>query len=579
VIDFSSWTASAGTYTARCTVMQAGDQVIANNAVSLDFQVGSVDVGATAIGYPSGNIDSARVIVPQATVKNFGTIPATFTAFFKIDDGTDAIVYSSSKTITALEAGATATATFDTWAKPHNVGSYTTRCSTYIAFDGNNANDAIGGAFSIYAAAPETGWVRKASMPAGAKSKNIKDGGALAALELDYGMDAESSFVFALKGNNRYEYYAYNTEDNTWATKESVPAIGRAGKKKAVKKGAALVAVADPHDVVYAAKGNNSVEFWQYDPNRTGSYVWQQVADVPLGAKALKEGTGAATVKVGDSTFIYLLKGSGTNEFYRYSVEANSWISKASAPVGTSGKPYKNGSALCASDDGTKLYVIKGSYNEMAVYDVATDVWATKTSLPLIGSGGKKKKVKDGAGLAYHSGKVYALKGGNTKEFWSYQADSDKWMQLPDVPAGSGKNVKGGGAITYAGSPTPALYVLNGNNTLDFFKYGLTGFSTLVTGSSPDVQTSSIRNPQSSMRIAPNPFSNATTISYALSRPGNVSLKVYDITGTLVTTLTEGHADAGSYCAHVDATRLARGIYLLKLESEGTTTTTKLIVE
>jgi len=84
-------------------------------------------------------------------------------------------------------------------------------------------------------------------MPPGGKSKRVKDGGCLAS-------NADGSLVYALKGNNRCEFYRYNALPNTWAASESIPAIGAGGKKKAVKKGAAM---AEAGGRVYAAKGRN----------------------------------------------------------------------------------------------------------------------------------------------------------------------------------------------------------------------------------------------------------------------------------------------------------------------------------
>jgi hypothetical protein len=192
---------------------------------------------------------------------------------------------------------------------------------------------------------------------------------------------------------------------------------------------------------------------------------------------------------------------------------------------------------------------------------------------------GKKKKVKDGAGLAYHAGHLYAQKGGNTYEFWTYAADSDRWTQGPDVPLGTGKKVKGGGALVYASGPN-ALYEFKGNNTLDFFKYGFSAISSQLAAYRPN-EMSNLRLETSDLRLAarPNPFTNTTTISYTLPRPGNVSLKLYDVTGKLVNTLASGYRNAGTSSLIVPRSSLSSGIYLLKLVTENTIITSKLIIE
>jgi hypothetical protein len=279
-----------------------------------------------------------------------------------------------------------------------------------------------------------------------------------------------------------------------------------------------------------------------------------------------------------DSTWVYFLKGSGTQEFYRYNPMPNLWETMTPAPLGASNKTWKNGSCL-AYDGANTIYALKGSYNELFSYSCSTGIWDSHASLPLIGSMGKKKKVKDGAGLAYHAGHLYAQKGGNTFEFWTYAADSDRWVQYPDVPMGTGKKVKGGGALVYATGPN-ALYEFKGNNTLDFFKYGFSTYSLPLAGSTQGgVMTASLDAQHSALRIAPNPFTNTTTINYTLPRAGNVSLKLYDVTGTLVTTLASGHRNAGTSSFIVHRSSLSSGIYMLKLESDNTTATAKLIIE
>jgi hypothetical protein len=63
----------------------------------------------------------------------------------------------------------------------------------------------------------------------------------------------------------------------------------------------------------------------------------------------------------------------------------------------------------------------------------------------------------------------------------------------------------------------------------------------------------------------PNPFNANTNISFSLAEAGNVSLKVYDITGRLVTTLVEGQMDAGEHVVSWDASNVSSGVYFYKL--------------
>jgi hypothetical protein len=572
-VTFPSWIASPkGTIPVSCSTELAGDVRPANDRMTGTAEVHILDVGVTSIASPSGTIESSATVAPSARVKNLGDIALTFKTFFSFDStGATAHSYHESLTVNTLSAGTESTVVFPTWGKPHPPQTYAAKCSTYLAGDRIPANDVATGSFTVVTIIILPGWSALPNLPPGVKNKNVKDGGRLA-----YNAEDGTDYIYALKGNNRYEFYKFNTAINAWATMESIPAIGMTGKKKAVKKGATLVGDIDPEVParVYAQKGNSTLDFWRYDPI---AHQWIAVAPVPAGIKPCKEGCGAAVVdlghsELGDSAYIYFLKGSGTFEFYRYHPYTNTWQTLANAPAGPKSKPFKNGSCLASNDNGASktIYALKGSYNELYAYDPVTDVWTTKTSLPLVGSSGRKKKAKDGAGIACyadHGGYLYAVKGGNTREFWKYLADSgDRWVQLEDIPIGGGKNVKGGGAIAYA-EGTGYFYILKGNNTPEFYQYVPTGYPSLLAADDPNVMAGSGLSPSSfTLCLSPNPFTNATRVSYSLPKAGNVRLKLYDISGKLVATLRSGYSPAGSSSFIVHRSSFSAGIYVLRLE-------------
>ena len=76
----------------------------------------------------------------------------------------------------------------------------------------------------------------------------------------------------------------------------------------------------------------------------------------------------------------------------------------------------------------------------------------------------------------------------------------------------------------------------------------------------------------------PNPFNPSTTIEYALPKSGLVSMRVYNILGQEVATLYQGFQKAGSYKVDFNASKLASGVYLYKLESNGLSLTKKMIL-
>lgn len=79
-----------------------------------------------------------------------------------------------------------------------------------------------------------------------------------------------------------------------------------------------------------------------------------------------------------------------------------------------------------------------------------------------------------------------------------------------------------------------------------------------------------ISNRPSAFSVAgayPNPFNPATEIRYQIADDRQVSLRVYDTAGRLVTTLVDGQQEAGQHSVTFDGSRLASGVYLYTLNA------------
>lgn len=77
---------------------------------------------------------------------------------------------------------------------------------------------------------------------------------------------------------------------------------------------------------------------------------------------------------------------------------------------------------------------------------------------------------------------------------------------------------------------------------------------------------------------SPNPFNPMTSIVFELADHGFTTLKVYDVLGREVATLVNDALDAGKHVVAFDASRLASGVYVYRLESNGFTAVKKMIV-
>jgi hypothetical protein len=76
----------------------------------------------------------------------------------------------------------------------------------------------------------------------------------------------------------------------------------------------------------------------------------------------------------------------------------------------------------------------------------------------------------------------------------------------------------------------------------------------------------------------PNPFNPITTIQYSILQRSNVTLKVYDILGNEIAELVNEEKGIGVYSVTFDASNLASGIYLYKIQAGSFVETKKMIL-
>jgi|UniRef100_A0A7C3YTQ4 hypothetical protein len=80
------------------------------------------------------------------------------------------------------------------------------------------------------------------------------------------------------------------------------------------------------------------------------------------------------------------------------------------------------------------------------------------------------------------------------------------------------------------------------------------------------------------LTICSNPIRDETTITYQINKKGYVRLRVYDITGRLVSRLFEGVKEAGFYQLKWNGKNLPVGIYFLSFSTSNFSTTKKIIL-
>jgi hypothetical protein len=446
---------------------------------------------------------------------------------------------------------------------------------------------------------PVYGWKQLSSILVPIGGKNVKDGGALTFCRTD-------TNIYAFKGNNTREFYVYNMSSDTWLTKRPIGVDSTRERK--IKKGTALCAV---DTLVYAVKGNTN-EFWVYNILRDTWIRKNSVPDKKLkggtglvyvaGAKAQKQSeklnkenisTGKSEKALLTNDIIYLLKGgSRERDFFAYLVDFDTWIRKRDAPLENYNKIFKDGSAI-VYDGSSRIYALKGGSkaNEFYYYDIGADSWITLTNdtIPLLHPNlTKKKKVKNGGGLAIIDSTIYAIKGGGSIEFWQYDIGNQIWTGIDTIPWLHRKSVpKNGAALTASFNE---VFLLKGNNTSEFWSILQRSEIEHALSNKDKSQRQALTNTNINMEsiaqianlnfsVHPNPCQEQTTIYYSVTRPGIVSIKINDATGRSIKTISHGYTGKGNHSVNFLIKDIPAGVYFITLETEEHLFQTKLIIK
>jgi len=80
------------------------------------------------------------------------------------------------------------------------------------------------------------------------------------------------------------------------------------------------------------------------------------------------------------------------------------------------------------------------------------------------------------------------------------------------------------------------------------------------------------------MQNYPNPFNPSTQIAFTVVKPGNYTLKVYNMLGQEVTTLANRYFGQGSYTETFNASKLSSGIYIYQLSGANVNLVKKMML-
>lgn len=250
------------------------------------------------------------------------------------------------------------------------------------------------------------------------------------------------------------------------------------------------------------------------------------------------------------------------DDWWAYHIATDTWTQKAFFPSHTRHHPFQ-----FAIGDYVYTGFGHGSvepkiYDTWYQYNPENDSWLQVASIP-----GEARV----AGTQFsHNGFGYVLSGDGddhdsmeTGEFWRYDADSNKWSELPPHP-GSSRWAPASFIIDNE------VYVINGssfgNYDIGTYKYDL---------GEPSTSTADIFEESINLEIYPNPFTHQLTLKWNTTLfPNDAQIRLLDPYGRIVYNSTS--ILSGTPLVLPD---LVSGIYFLEVITQDTHYTSKIVMK
>lgn len=162
-----------------------------------------------------------------------------------------------------------------------------------------------------------------------------------------------------------------------------------------------------------------------------------------------------------DGSYLYAVRGATTTDFWLYDIRDEiDLVDDSWTPLADTIATVEEGGALVYGEDGGTGYIYAlrgGDTNDFWRYDIAGNSWGAMDNTPAAASYGGAL-AWDGSNL------IYGLRGASTTDFWQYSISGDSWTPRAATPSA----VREGGALVYtSGDP----YAFGGNGTTTFWRY------------------------------------------------------------------------------------------------------------
>lgn len=264
---------------------------------------------------------------------------------------------------------------------------------------------------------------------------------------------------------------------------------------------------------IFVTRGQGFSDFWRFDVSEN---MWYGINPIPATL------TSGADMVYGQNGYMYITRGSGTTTFYRYNIAANNWVAApamAVTPVALTGEQkgvYYNNYIY---------FLVSNNTNTFIRYSIAGNTWTTLATAP---------QTNNMSSLTFNPADnlIYAIRGAATYNLWKFNPNSGAtgdWVGPADLPGtvGTGgdliwNKVTGAGAYVYG--------VRGGANT--FYRYDVTANTWATMANAPGSLSYDTKGTFYNGNIYI-PLGNNTTTFYRYNVAGNSWSTMTAAPGTL----------------------------------------------
>ncbi len=237
---------------------------------------------------------------------------------------------------------------------------------------------------------------------------------------------------------------------------------------------------------------------------------------------------------------------------------------------------FGDGSTSNANGSTTHTYTLNGTYYSCLTIGDTSGCSNTYCGYVTVGNPAGNNcsasfyLVQDSTNMYNYTAVSYASTGALYSYLWDFGDGSNSTLQYPShTYTGVGPYVLCLTVTDNVGctaTQCDSLYAGRGSNVITL---------NVVQGNSTSVSEIELIG---ALENYPNPFSNATTVSYTLMENTNIELSIVDLLGKTVTVLENNSKQAGNHKIEFNADGVSEGMYLLQLKAGNNISTKKLII-